>query len=207
MTTWRRTTKMIGCTGALRLDSSTARPRGIAPPRGTPTNLAKFEQKFLERFMRGSIYDRTPRIYGAHDRAGRFETHHTPCTESADGRAGRFETHRTPCTQSADGRARRLRTHRTPCIDGATSRGDKHRTPCIATDTSPRASHGPFVGGAPFRFVPCFATSSPPLSVSSTSPSSSRVTLTFGRQIDGIPPRTPRSAAPDTRPRQVFHTR
>ena len=41
MTTWRRTTKMIGCTGALRLDSSTARPRGIAPPRGTPTNLAK----------------------------------------------------------------------------------------------------------------------------------------------------------------------
>ena len=172
---------MIGCTGALRLDSSTARPRGIAPPRGTPTNLAKFEQKFLERFMRGSIYDRTPRIYGAHDRAGRFETHHTPCTESADGRAGRFETHRTPCnesaddrarrfethrtpcTQSADGRARRLRTHRTPCIDGATSRADKRCTPCIATEASPRARMAPLWEGLSSASSP---SSSTPLSPS-----------------------------------------
>ena len=51
---------------------------------------------------------------------------------------------------------------------------DRYFTPC---------SHGPFVGGALFRFVPFFVNSPPPLSVSSTSPSSLRVTLTFGRQI------------------------
>ena len=51
---------------------------------------------------------------------------------------------------------------------------DRYFTPC---------SHGPFVRGALFRFVPFFVTSSSPPSVSSTSPYSSRVTLTFGRQI------------------------
>ena len=75
MTSWRTTTKMIGCTGALRLDSSTARPRGIAPPRGTPTNLAKFltrsstENVVVPKFLNGirsHCWHPVPDLKGAH---------------------------------------------------------------------------------------------------------------------------------------------
>ena len=90
---------------------------------------------------------------------------------------------RRPCLQISDPPHSLHRLRHFPCGQALhTLHFDRYFTPC---------SHGPFVRGALFRFVPCFVNSSPPLSVSSTSPSSSRVTLTFGRQIAGIPSRAP----------------
>ena len=60
--------------------------------------------------------------YSAHDRAHRFVTQRTPCTESVYDRARRFLTQRTPCTWSAHGHARRLMPHRTPCTESADGR-------------------------------------------------------------------------------------
>ena len=83
----------------------------------------------------------TPCTESEYDRARRFETRRTPCSnrrrrpcwqieppphslhESADDRARRFQTHRTPCIDCAHDRARRVQTHRTPGTESASSVG------------------------------------------------------------------------------------
>ena len=151
---------------------------------------------------------RTPCTESTDDRAGRFQPHCTPCTYGADDRAGRLSPHRTPCTESAGDRARRMSPHRTPCTESAGDRADKRCTPLYFDRCFTPCSHGPFVGGALFRFVPFFVASSPSLSVSSTSPYSLRVTLTFGRQIvvdtsaSGARPPPSSRWPPDIRPRR-----
>ena len=121
---------------------------------------------------------RTPCIDGADDRARILMPHRTPCTECADDRAHRLHPHRTPCTQSADDRAHRMQTHRTPYMKSAHDRARRlhdpphslhraRRRPCgqaLHTLHAERyftpCSHGPFVGGALFRFVPFVVDSS-----------------------------------------------
>ena len=99
------------------------------------------------------------------------------------------------CTESVHDRARRLSPTRTlalraplPCGQALhTLQFDRYFTPC---------SHGPFVGGALFRFVPFVVTSAPTFSVSSTSSYSSRATLTSGHQNDVL--NAMRSARPES---------
>ena len=72
------------------------------------------------------------------------------------------------------------RERRRPCGQALhTLQFDRYFTPC---------SHGPFVGGALFRFVPLL--DAPSANPTSTSTSGSGP-LTFGRQIAGIHPRAP----------------